>query len=148
MVNEEIIDAMVRMAKDSMRHAYTPVTKMPIGSCVLTSDGTLYGACNIENSASPALSACAEAVGIYKAVADSKRDFDALAVIADTEEPFVPCGACCQLMAEFGVKEVIMANLKGDVKVVELSDILPSQEAMRMNKKVKHGRKKKTAMPS
>ena len=142
MINEEIIDAMVRMAKESMKHAYTSVTKMAIGSCVLTSDGTLYGGCNIEN-ASPALSCCAEAVAMYKAISDSKREFDALAVIADTVEPFVPCGACCQLMAEFGVQDVFMANVKGDIRAATLADLMPLSKDMMANKKVKKARKKK-----
>ena len=145
MINEEIIDAMVRMAKDSMKHAYTSVTNMAIGSCVLASDGTLYGGCNIEN-ASPALSCCAEAVAMYKAIADSKREFDALAVVADTEEPFVPCGACCQLMAEFGVQDIIMANMKGDLRVATIGDLMPLAKDMMANKKVKTTRKRKKAI--
>ena len=80
---------------------------------------------------------------MYKAISDSKREFDTLAVIADTEEPFVPCGACCQLMAEFGVQDVIMANVKGDIRAATLADLMPLSKDMMANKKVKKARKKK-----
>ena len=95
MINEEIIDTMIRMAKDAMSKAHSPYSGRPVGACVLASDGTLYGGCSIENAAYGS-SCCAERVAIFKAVADSKREFDAIAVVADTDEPCVPCGACCQ----------------------------------------------------
>ena len=74
MINEEIADAMIRMAKEARLRAYGPYSKASVGACALTSDGTLYGGCNIEN-ASYGLSCCAERVAVYKAVADSKREF-------------------------------------------------------------------------
>jgi cytidine deaminase len=132
MINQETIDTMVRMAREYMHHAYTPQTNMAVGACVLAADGTLYGGCNIENTV-PSLSCCAETFTMHKAIADAKREFDALAVIADTEDPFVPCGACLQLMAEFGVQDVILANLKGDVRVRPLDAIVPCAKAMLSN---------------
>ena len=68
---------------------------------------------------------CAERVAIFKAVADGKNTFDAIAVVADTEEPFVPCGACLQVMAEFGINDVIMANLDGDIRPTTLKELIP-----------------------
>lgn len=76
-------------------------------------------------NASYGLSCCAERVVVYKAVADSKREFDAVVVVADTEEPFVPCGSCCQVMAEFDIPEIIMANLKGDIRVLDRRSLRP-----------------------
>ena len=64
-------------------------------------------------------------MAIFKAIADSKREFDAIAIVSDTEEPCVPCGACCQVMAEFKIRDVIMANLKGDVELADLMDLAP-----------------------
>ncbi|MBQ7515232.1 MAG: cytidine deaminase [Schwartzia sp.] len=124
MINESIIDAMVRMARDSMQKAHAPYSGRPVGACVLTSDGTLYGGCSVEN-ASYGLSCCAERVAIFKAIADSKREFDAIAVVADTAEPCIPCGACCQVMAEFKIRDVIMANTKGDIEIADLMDLAP-----------------------
>ncbi len=124
MINEDIIDTMVRMAKESMNKSHAPYSKRQIGACVLTSDGTLYSGCSIEN-ASYSLSCCAERVAIFKAIADSKREFDAIAVVSDTDEPCMPCGACCQVMAEFKIRDVIMANTKGDIEVADLMDLAP-----------------------
>jgi cytidine deaminase len=66
---------------------------------------------------------------MYRAVADGKREFDAIAIIADTEEPFIPNGAVCQLLAEFDVQEIIMTNMDGVVKTAKLSDLLPNAKA-------------------
>ena len=132
MLNEDIIDTLVRTAINASENAYTERSHFAVGSCALASDGTLYSGCNIDN-ASPSLSCCAEAVAIYRAVADGKREFDAVAVVADTEDPFIPCGACCQLMAEFKVKEVIMANMNGDMNVVPLEDLLPYADRLLSN---------------
>ena len=134
MINEEIADAMIRMAKEARLRAYGPYSKASVGACALTSDGTLYGGCNVEN-ASYGLSCCAERVAVYKAVADSKREFDAVAVVADTEEPFVPCGSCCQVMAEFDIPEIIMANLKGDIRVLTLKELAPYAVTMGTNRR-------------
>ena len=124
MINEDIIDAMVRMARDAMAKAHAPYSRRAVGACVLASDGTLYGGCNVEN-ASYGLSCCAERVAVFRAVADSKREFDAIAVVSDTKEPCVPCGACCQVLAEFKIRDVIMANLKGDIEIADLMDLAP-----------------------
>ena len=124
MINQEIIDTMLRTAKEARQNAHAPYSEKLVGACVLTSDGTLYGGCNVEN-ASFSLSCCAERVAIYRAIADNKRDFDAIAVVADTNEPITPCGACCQVMAEFEIRDVIMANLKGDVQVIDIYDLAP-----------------------
>ena len=134
MINEEIADAMIRMAKEARLRAYGPYSKASVGACALTSDGTLYGGCNVEN-ASYGLSCCAERVAVYKAVADSKREFDAVDVVADTEEPFVPCGSCCQVMAEFDIPEIIMANLKGDIRVLTLKELAPYAVTMGTNRR-------------
>ena len=127
-MNPEIIDTMVRAAMQVMDNAYVPYGKAPIGACVLASDGTFYTGCNIEN-AIPRLSVFAEEVAMYRAVADGKREFDAIAVIGDTEEPFVPNGAVCQLLAEFNVQEIIMTNMDGVVKTAKLTVLMPYARA-------------------
>jgi len=127
-MNPEIVDTMVRAAMQVMDNAYVPYGKAAIGACVLASDGTFYTGCNIENAV-PRLSVFAEEVAMYRAVADGKREFDAIAVIADTDEPFVPNGAVCQLLAEFNVEEIIMTNMDGVVKTVKLTDLMPYARA-------------------
>ena len=134
MLNDDIIDTMIRTAMDAVNNAYTTHDSMPVGACALTSDGTLYSGCSIDN-ASPALYCTAEALAIYKAVCDGKREFDAVAVVADTERPFVPCGTSLQIMAEFGVYEIVMANMNGEVETVRLCEFFPSGDMILENKK-------------
>ena len=124
MVNTEVIDTMIRAAMQTMENAYVPYGKVSIGACVLASDGTFYTGCNIENTI-PKLSAMAEEVAMYRAIAAAKRDFDAIAVIAEMKRPFVPNGAVCQLLAEFNVPEIIMADMRGNCKTVTLKDLMP-----------------------
>lgn len=124
MINQEIIDTMIRTAKKARENAYAPYSKKTVGACILASDGTLYGGCNIENS-SYSLSCCAERVAIFRAVSDNKREFDAICIVSDDENPIVPCGACCQMIAEFDIRDVIMANLRGDVDIADIYDLAP-----------------------
>ncbi|SFT69292.1 cytidine deaminase [Selenomonas sp. GACV-9] len=123
-MNTEIVDTMVRVAMQAMDNAYVPYGKAAIGACVLASDGTFYTGCNIEN-AIPRLTVFAEEVAMYRAIADGKREFDGIAVIADTEKPFIPNGAVCQLLAEFNVQEIIMANMYGVLKTTTLDELMP-----------------------
>lgn len=127
MLNEDIMDTMVRMATDGMRNAYTGHGTIAVGACLLASDGTLYPGCTIDNS-TPQVALTAEMVAVARAVADGKREFDGIAVVADTEEPYVPSGVSCELLAEFDVQEIVMANLKGDMKNASLDDLLPREK--------------------
>ena len=124
MINEELIDTLVRSAMEASKKAYVPYSKVPIGACIMATDGTLYTGCTIENVIR-GLSVTAGEVAIYKAVADGKREFDAIAFIGNTERPFVPNGAMCQILAEFNVPEVVMADMNGDAQVLPLTDLLP-----------------------
>lgn len=133
MLNEEIIDTMIRTARAARNNAYAPYTANVVGACVLASDGTLYSGCNVEN-VSLGLSMCAERVAIFKAVSDGKQEFDGIAVIADTDEPYVPCGACCQVMAEFSMPEIIMANLDGEIRSMSIEELAPCATYMGSNR--------------
>ncbi len=124
MLNANTTDTMVRAAMQAMDNAYVPYGKIPVGACVLAADGTLYTGTNIENAV-PRLSVMAEEVAMYRAVADGKREFDAVVVIADTERPFVPNGAVLQLLAEFDVPEIIMADMKGNLRSRTLQELMP-----------------------
>lgn len=125
MLNEEVIDTLVRSAMEASNNSYTPYSnEVGIGACVMTSDGTIYTGCTIENIIRR-LSISAAEVAMYKAISDGKREFDAIAIIGNTEKPFIPNGAICQLLAEFNVPEVIMADMHGGAKSVELRELLP-----------------------
>ena len=105
-------------------NAYSPYSHFAVGAALLCEDGTIYEGCNIEN-ASYGLTNCAERTAIFKAVSEGHTKFKALAVVADTEGPCAPCGACRQVMGEFNIPIIIMGNLKGDIEVVSTEALLP-----------------------
>ena len=105
-------------------NAYSPYSHFAVGAALLCEDGTLFEGCNIEN-ASYGLTNCAERTAIFKAVSEGHVKFKALAVVADTEGPCAPCGACRQVVAEFKIPIIIMGNLMGNVKIVTIEELLP-----------------------
>lgn len=115
---------LIEVARKYREFSYSPYSKFKVGAAVLTKQGHVYGGCNIENSSYPVTN-CAERTAIFKAVSEGEKEFAALAVIADTEGPCSPCGACRQVMGEFHINKIIMANLHGAVKVVTLEELLP-----------------------
>ena len=117
-------DLLVKKAYEGRANAYTPYSNFKVGAAVLTKDDTIYTGCNIEN-ASYGLTNCAERTAIFKAVSEGQTKFKALAVVADTEGPCAPCGACRQVMAEFKIPLIIMGNLMGNIKIVTIEELLP-----------------------
>lgn len=116
-------DRLVQEAAEARARAYAPYSRFRVGAAALAGDGTIYTGANIEN-ASYSLSHCAERVAIHKAVADGQRTIRAVAVVADGTEPAMPCGACRQVMAEFGVRRVIVATPKGARRIRSLRQLL------------------------
>lgn len=115
---------LLAVAKKYWHNSYSPYSKFAVGAAVLTKDGKVYGGCNIENSSYP-VGCCAERTALLKAVSEGEREFAALALIADTPGPCSPCGMCRQAISEFQIPRIIMANFKGDIKVVTLEELLP-----------------------
>lgn len=118
------IQKLMDCAIKARENAYSPYSHFAIGAALLCEDGTLYEGCNIEN-ASYGLTNCAERTAIFKAVSEGHIKFKALAVVADTEGPCAPCGACRQVMAEFKIPLIIMGNLMGNIKIVTIEELLP-----------------------
>ncbi|WP_374193899.1 cytidine deaminase [Alkalihalobacillus sp. BA299] len=113
-------------AKSARKKAYVPYSKFPVGAALLTKNGQVYKGCNIEN-ASFGLTNCAERTAIFKAVSEGVNEFSAIAIVADTDRPVPPCGACRQVLTEFCQPEmpVYLTNLKGDVQETTIGDLLP-----------------------
>lgn len=120
---------LVELARKAREFSYSPYSKFKVGAALITNEGKVYSGCNIEN-ASFGITNCAERTAIFKAVSEGAREIDTIAIIADSDEPCSPCGTCRQAMAEFKVKRVIMANLKGEVKAVSLAELLPYSFAL------------------
>lgn len=123
-MKEKDIQKLINRAIVARDKTYSPYSHFAVGAALLCEDGTIYEGCNIEN-ASYGLTNCAERTAIFKAVSEGQTKFKALAVVADTEGPCAPCGACRQVISEFEIPRIIMANLRGDYTVVELEGLLP-----------------------
>ena len=113
-------------SKIAREKAYVPYSKFKVGAALVTKEGKVYHGCNIEN-ASYSMTNCAERTAMFKAVSEGDRDFQSLAVVADTEGPVSPCGACRQVIAEFCKPNmpVYLINLKGDVQETTVAELLP-----------------------
>lgn len=112
------------VAVAAREHAYIPYSHFGVGAAVRCASGRVYGGCNIEN-ASYGLCVCGERNAMFNAVSAGERELVELCVVADTEGPVSPCGACRQVMSEFKIKTIVLANLKGDCFVCTLEDLLP-----------------------
>jgi cytidine deaminase len=119
------IEKLIGAAVASREKAYAPYSNFRVGAAILTKEGRYYTGCNIEN-ASYGLTCCAERVALFKAVSNSERSFEAIAVTAGTDEYCSPCGACRQALAEFGTDiKVYMVNGSGNYQVRTVEELLP-----------------------
>jgi len=118
-------DKLIQEALEARKTAYTPYSHFQVGAAVLA-DGVIYRGCNIEN-ASYGLTNCAERTAIFKAISEGKKKIEAVAVVADTEGPVSPCGACRQVLAEFcdSDTKIYLTNLKGHTEEWSMSRLLP-----------------------
>ena len=116
--------ALVEAAKKAREFSYSPYSKFAVGAAVLTRRGKVYGGCNIEN-ASYGITNCAERTAIFRAVSEGEREIVALAIVADSKRPVPPCGACRQVIAEFKIPHIIMANLDDQIQTATCEELLP-----------------------
>ncbi len=118
-------DPLVRAARAARRRAIAPFSGFRVGAALETAGGEIVAGCNIEN-ASYGLTLCAERVAMFSALAAGHRRFRRIAVVADTAAPTPPCGACRQILWEFGGDlEVVLANLRRVTATYRLADLLP-----------------------
>lgn len=118
-------DDLIQRALKGRLQAYAPYSKFAVGAAIQCKSGAIFTGSNIENI-SYGLTICAERIAIGSAVAAGEREFVAIAVVADTTEPIVPCGACRQFLAEFSPGLIIAsATVEGDRRVENLSHLLP-----------------------
>ena len=119
---------LIKEALKARELSYSPYSHFKVGAALLTKDGQIYLGANIENSSYP-LSMCAERNTLYNAYMHEvkKEDIISLAIVGDTIEPISPCGACRQVMSELmpNNAKIIMSNLKGDVLIKRVDELLP-----------------------
>jgi len=120
-----ITEELVRLASAARIRAYAPYSGFAVGAALLSSSGEAFVGCNVEN-VSFGLTICAERVAIGTALAAGARSFEAIALVSDSDEPVMPCGACRQVMAEFSPElRVISATVRGDSVDCDLGTLLP-----------------------
>ena len=119
------IESLIAEAKAVRARAYAPYSKFAVGAALLGSSGRIYTGCNVENL-SYGLTICAERSAVFTAVAAGEKAFAAIAIVADSKTPVSPCGACRQVLAEFGDSlQVCSANLQGQRYETTLRELIP-----------------------
>ena len=108
-VTSRVLDRLIVAAKSAARRAYCPYSHFPVGAAVLTEKGEIVIGCNVEN-ASYGLTICAERSAIFKAVSEfGAHAILAVVVYTPTNEATPPCGACRQVINEFGPEALIVS---------------------------------------
>jgi cytidine deaminase len=117
-------EELIALAAEARRKAYAPYSHYTVGAALLTASGKVYTGANVEN-ASYGLAICAERTAAVKAVSDGEREFLAIAVA--TENGGTPCGACRQVLNEFGQDmRVLIADAAGEYQAYRLPELLPA----------------------
>ena len=118
-------DSLVDAARRARAHALAPYSNFKVGAAIRTRSGRIFTGCNVEN-ATYGLTVCAERVALWKALSEGERDFDEIAIVIDTEPLTPPCGACRQLLWEYGGDlTVTLANLTSVTWQHQMSELLP-----------------------
>ncbi len=114
-----------KAARRAARAAYAPYSKFPVGAAVLAGSGRIYDGCNVEN-ASYGLCNCAERTAIFSAVAAGEKSVRAVAVFTPTDTATSPCGACRQVINEFGPDALVISVCESNDRIeAPLSSLLP-----------------------
>ena len=129
-------DSLWKAAEAVSERAYAPFSDFFVGSAIVTSEEKVYVGCNVENS-SFGMTNCAERTAIFSAIADKssagKLDIKAVAVLNRDGVPCAPCGACRQVIYEFGPNAIIIyRNKKGEIVQTPIVELLP--EGFRLEK--------------
>jgi len=132
-VPNSTLSAMKRLARDVAKRAHAPYSGFPVGAAVLGESGTIHVGTNVEN-ASYGLSICAERNAVFRAIAEGERTIRAVCLYTPTAAPFTPCGACRQVIHEFGPDALILCCCDDEKaeRRYALRDLLP--EAFRLAK--------------
>jgi len=127
-MNEQLTDPeLVALARQARENAYAPYSKFPVGAALLGRSGRVFTGCNVENASYP-LCICAERTAVGKAISEGERSFVAIAVVTATGA--TPCGACRQVLREFGGPagdlRVIVADTAGNACTFTIAELLPA----------------------
>jgi cytidine deaminase len=119
------MDPLIQAAFAVRQNAHAPFSLFQVGAAIEDAAGRIHTGCNVEN-ATYGLTICAERVAVFKAISGGARQFNRVAVVADTETLTPPCGACRQILWEFcGDIELTLANPRGKTESFRLKDLFP-----------------------
>lgn len=117
-------DRLVLAARGMQEHAYCPYSNYRVGAALEAQDGTVFLGCNVEN-ASYGLTICAERAAVCAAVGAGARRFTRIVIATDSEPPAPPCGACRQVLAEFGSELEVESVGPSQSKRWRIGELLP-----------------------
>jgi len=124
-VNETILRELVAKARNASEHAYCPYSGFSVGAAILTETEDIFTGCNVEN-ASYGLTICAERNAVFQMVTQGRRRIKAVVIYTPTPKPAAPCGACRQVINEFGPDALVISVCDGpDVLRRPLAQLLP-----------------------
>lgn len=126
-VSEKQLLELFDSAMQASKLSYSPYSKFPVGAAILMDDGRIFTGCNIENR-SYGLTNCAERTAVFKAVSEGALKISAVAIAAPKADyPVGPCGACRQVLTEFGGSDVpvIFGPNTGMLKTYTLGELYP-----------------------
>jgi cytidine deaminase len=116
---------LLALAQIAWKNAYAPYSKFHVGAALRTQHGSVFSGANIEN-ASYGLTRCAEQSAIQAMVSSGERIFTEIVVYTEDDPPASPCGACRQILFEFGKEATVyMVNHHNNVKVLKVTELLP-----------------------
>ena len=119
-------ERLVAAAREALKNAYAPYSKFRVGAALLTKNGEVFAGCNVENS-SYGMSNCAERTAIFSAISQrgSNLEIDTIAIVNDQNAPCAPCGACRQVIYEFGPKATVFFRGAKGWKTLLITQLLP-----------------------
>jgi cytidine deaminase len=125
-LSAEVRRKLLQSARQRMKHAYAPYSKFRVGAAILLSNGKIFSGCNVEN-ASYGMTNCAERTAIFSAVAKlgPKVEIRAVTVVNEHGVPCSPCGACRQVIYEFGPDATIFFQGANGPKQAHITELLP-----------------------
>ena len=123
-IPQDIVTQLIAAAREARELAHAPYSGFRVGAALLADDGAIFTGANVENS-SYSLTSCAERNAVFAAVGEGRREFVAIAIVADGEA-VPPCGACRQVLSEFAPDiPVILLDKHAQQRILTLTNLLP-----------------------